>query len=421
MSKPTTRRAFLQRLGVAAGAATVPKAPYVFARNKYRLRVLGTHVTLQEPIRQQAQEDLGIEIVFQPGGSASVFHQASTRPASFDLYEQWSNSLKVLWQADAIAPIDVRKLSYWKDINALTKTGQLADDAGFGRGDAPYKMLYVQTDGTLSNRESPQISFLPYVHNADSIGYNSAVIPRGIPYDTESWGWLLNEEYRGRVALVNEPAIGLFDVALAAEALGLMQFRDMGNMTRAEVDQLFAILIRFKKQGHFRGVWSSVPQSVEFMARDGVAVQSMFSPGVAALNGQGIPCVYAAPREGYRAWHGVMCLSSKVSDTASAAAYAYMDWWLSGWPGAFIARQGYYISTPERSRPYLSDDEWNYWYMGKPAAAALRNTFGEISVAAGETRTGGSYVKRFSNIAIWNTVMDEYEYTLTRWREFLFS
>ena len=31
------------------------------------------------------------------------------------------------------------------------------------------------------------------------------------------------------------------------------------------------------------------------------------------------------------------------------AAYDYMNWWLSGWPGAFIAKQGYYISNPERS------------------------------------------------------------------------
>ncbi len=416
-----TRRKFLTSVAAGAAGTLVPAAPYVFARKKYRIRVLGTHVTLQEPLRQKAQQDLGIDVEFHPGGSAAVLHQASTRPDSFDLYEQWSNSLKVLWQAGAIQPIEVKRLTYWQDINALTKEGRLTDDASFGRGDAPYKLLYVQKDGTLGRQPSGRISFLPYVHNADSIGYNAAEVPAGEPYDTESWGWLLDESYRGRVALVNEPTIGLFDAALAAEALGLMSFRDMGDMSREEIDQLFAILIRYRKAGHFRGVWSSVPQSVDFMQRDGVVVQSMFSPGVAALRGRGIPCIYAAPREGYRAWHGVMCMSSRIEDTARDAAYAYMDWWLSGWPGAFIARQGYYISTPERSRPHLSDAEWRYWYLGEPAAGPLLNTFGEVSVDKGEVRRGGSYLTRFSNINVWNTVMDVYEYSLLRWREFLFS
>ena len=83
------------------------------------------------------------------------------------------------------------------------------------------------------------------------------------------------------------------------------------------------------------------------MERDESCIESMFSPAVSALNGSGIPVVYAAPREGYRAWHGVMCLSAATAGWAEEAAYAYMNWWLSGWPGAFIARQGYYMSAFE--------------------------------------------------------------------------
>jgi len=349
--KKINRRDFLQKGGtLALGTGLMGKAPYVFARKKYKIRVLGTHVTLQEELRKQAQKDLGIDIVFQPGGSAAVLHQAASSPESFDLYEQWSNSLNVLWQAGAIRPIEKKRLRNWSEVNPLTKTGKLSENASYGKGDAPYKLLYVQADGSLGRRESSHISFLPYVHNVDSIGYNSNFIPKGEPYKTESWGWLFDERYRGKVALVNAPTIGLFDAALAAEAQGLMKFKDIGNMTREELDQLFKILLKLKKQGHFRGVWSSVPQSVEFMQRDEVIVESMFSPGVADLNGSGIPCIYAAPKEGYRAWHGVMCLSSKTTGQNQDAAYEYMNWWLSGWPGAFIARQGYYISTPHLSK-----------------------------------------------------------------------
>ena len=37
----------------------------VIARKRPKLRVLGTYLTLQEPIRQQAMKDLGIDIEFE--------------------------------------------------------------------------------------------------------------------------------------------------------------------------------------------------------------------------------------------------------------------------------------------------------------------------------------------------------------------
>jgi putative spermidine/putrescine transport system substrate-binding protein len=253
----------------------------------------------------------------------------------------------------------------------------------------------------------------------DSFGYNSAVIPEGIPYKTESWDWLLNPDYRGKVALINEPSIGIFDAALAVRAKGLMEFADIGNMTRKEIDTLITILLEYRKAGQFRGFWASVPRSVELMKSGEVIIQSMFSPAVSKLNGLGVPCIYAAPKEGYRAWQGVSCLSSKISPLAEAVAYEYMNWWLSGWPGAFIARQGYYISNPQVSRPFMSTAEWDYWYEGKPAPIDLVGTDGRISVKKGQVRRGGSYWERFSHIAVWNTVMDQYEYLLMRWKELL--
>ena len=305
------------------------------------------------------------------------------------------------------------------EINDLTLTGKLIPQAKVGAGDAPNKLLFVQNDNSIGANETKRISFLPYVHNVDSFGYNAAVVPRGTAYDTESWSWLLDRKFSGKVALVNEPTIGLFDAVLAVQAAGLATFEDIGNLTRSEIDQLFRILVELRKDGHFRGVWSSVPHSVELMSQGDVAIESMFSPAVFELNAKGIDCVYASPKEGYRAWHGVMCLSSATSGANQDAAYEYMNWWLSGWPGAFIARQGYYISNQERSRKLLSADEWDYWYDGKPAQTDLKGTNEDVVVKQGQTRDGGSYEKRFSNIAVWNTVMNTYEYSLSGWNEFL--
>lgn len=395
------------------------KAPYAYAKNKQKLRILGTHVTLQEEIRQQAMADLGIELEFEAKGSAAVLQKASMSPQTFDLYEQWSNSINVLWRSGSIQAIDKNRIKNWGEINNLVKTGKVSQSAKIGAGDAPYKILNVQADGHLSTQETDQISFLPYVHNVDSFGYNTNVIPKGIPYQTESWGWLLDDKYKGKVGIVNAPTIGLFDLALAAQAKGLMSFNNIGAISKQELDQLFSILTEFKQNKHFSGFWTSVPESVKFMSSNRVVIESMFSPAVSALNGQNVPVTYAAPKEGYRGWHGVMCLSSMTQGKAKDAAYDYMNWWLDGWAGAFIARQGYYISNPERSKSFLTEDEWNYWYLGKAAQNNLKGTDGNISVKAGDIRTGGSYVERFSNVAVWNTVMPTYEYSLQKWYEFI--
>jgi putative spermidine/putrescine transport system substrate-binding protein len=417
-----TRRAFVKRIvSSAAVVSTTPYSTFTIGKSKPTLRVLGTHVTLQEELRLRAMEDLGINLKFEARGSASVLQKASLSPEKFDLYEQWSNSIRVLWRSGAIQAIDKKRLIHWDEINSLTKTGKITSNAKIGAGDAPYKLLHIQNDNLLGKEHTGKLSFLPYVHNVDSFGYNNRVIAKGKPYETESWSWLLDPKYSGKVGIVNAPAIGLFDLALAAQSSGLVSFVDIGAISKLELDQLFNVLMDLKQNNHFSGFWNSVPESVDFMRSGRVVIESMFSPAVSALNGQNIPVTFAAPKEGYRGWHGVMCLSSRTKGRIQDVAYEYMNWWLSGWPGAYIAKQGYYISNPQRSSKYLSDAEWNYWYQGKPAKQDLRGTDGKISVRRGDSRTGGSYQKRFSNVAVWNTVMTTYDYSLQKWYEFIGS
>ena len=98
-------------------------------------------MTLQEELRQQAMKDLGIEITFEPGGSAQVLHKASTRPETFDLYEQWSNSIKVLWQAGAVQSIDTKRLRQWSQVSSLSKAGKLTAEAKYGAEMLPQTSL----------------------------------------------------------------------------------------------------------------------------------------------------------------------------------------------------------------------------------------------------------------------------------------
>ena len=94
---------------------------------------------------------------------------------------------------------------------------------------------------------------------------------------------------------------------MAIEALGLKKFGDKGNMTKAEIDFLIDYLIPLKKAGHFRAFWENFGQSVNLMVNGEVALESMWSPAVAAIQAEGVPCVYAFPKEGMRGWHGGLC------------------------------------------------------------------------------------------------------------------
>lgn len=399
------------------GAQSRRRGPAIGKSARPRLRVLGTEITLLEPLREQAQRDLGIDISFEMLNFVDAQRKAAMQPESFDVYDQCFHNLDIVWHWRAIQPIDTRRIALWDDVSELTKSGRLRAAASVGRGDAPVKKLYVQPSHALGRRPSQSISMLPTVYNMDSFVYDPALF-HGFDASQATWGWLFDEQARGRLALVDEPAIGPFDAALALDALGLMQFSDIGNMTVAEIDRMMAILNAHKREGFFCGLWKTAAESVELMLSGRAAIQSIWSPGISAIRSMDAAVVEAVPREGYRAWHGGLCLSSRLSGPTLDIAYEYLNWWLSGWPGALMSRQGYYISVPSAVRRVLANDEWGYWYEGQAAVRDLPGTDGRIVVRAGQVRAGGSYAARTSHIAVWNTTMDEHNYLVRRWTEF---
>jgi putative spermidine/putrescine transport system substrate-binding protein len=379
------------------------------------LRVLGTEITQLELIRRRAEQDLGIDVVFETLDFQSAQRKAATEPDSYDVYDQCFHNIDIVWFWRAVQPIDLTRISRWEEVTDLTKTGRLTPTARVGRGDAPVSKLYVQANGSLGRSPTGQISMLPTVHNLDAFAYLPGVL-NGKP-QMHSWGALLDEKWKGRTAIVDEPAIGIFDLALAAQARGEMVFSDIGDMTTGEIDQLLDLVIARKRAGHFSDFWKTARDAADLMASGGTVIESMWSPGFSALRSRGIPVAEAVPSEGYRAWHGGLCLSRKLSGRLRDVAYEYLNWWLEGWAGAVMARQGYYMSVPSQVRHHLAPDEWGYWYQGLPAPRPLPGPDGNTTVAAGEVRSGGSYLQRASSIAVWNTTMDEHNYLTRRWAE----
>lgn len=395
--------------------ATLPVSPAVHVSGRPTLRVLGTAISLLEELRVRAEQDLGIKVVFDNNDFLTTQHKAAQEPDSYDIYDQCFHNLDIVWYWRAIQPISIERITLWDEINDLTKTGRIGPSARLGQGDVPAKKLYVQPNLALGDAPSRLISMLPTTHNFDSFAYRTDVVRSTDNMNT--WGALFDERWAGRAALVDEPAIGIFDAALAAQAAGLMSFANIGNMTVSEIDQLIDILEEKKKAGFFRTFWRTAEDAARLMIEGETDIQSMWSTGINILNGQGIPVEQSVPVEGYRAWHGGLCLARGLSGRMLDVAYDYLNWWISGWPGAVVARQGYYISTPERSRQFMTPAEWDYWYEGLPASEDLPGPDGSIRIPAGSARSGGSYWQRANCIAVWNTTMDEHNYLVRRWMQ----
>ena len=379
------------------------------------IRTVGLGVSIINEIQGQAAKDLGFGVRGQALGYGAMFGKMLNQNDQFEIGEGYYNDFDVMVPSKVFQPIDTKRIKDWDKVTDLCKTGKLTPDAKIGQGDAPVYHMWVDENGVRIKEPSRYVSMVPAFHNADSLGYNPDDTGRKI----ESWAEIFSDDFKGRIALINTPQIGVMDAALGVEALGVMKFGDKGNMTKAEIDGLIDFLIKKKKDGHFRAFWETFGQSVNLMVSGEVAIESMWSPAVTAIKAEGIPCVYASPKEGMRGWHGGLAISSKVTGAKLDQCYEYINWWLDGWAGAFVARQGYYTSIPENIKKHMTAAEWDFWYMGKPAAEELPDPFGTIIVEKGEVRDGGSYWDRFKNIAVWNSLMDENDYLVKRWTEFL--
>lgn len=378
-----------------------------------KLRVIGRSEVLPKAALEQAARDLDFDIEFELIDSIRGLQRVVTRPDTFDVYHQW-HTADIIWTARAIQAIDLRRVNHGSTIRARA-AARNGDVRTIG---SPFDDLFVQPSGGIGATPTDSVVMLPLFHGADSFGYVPGVAdmwPEGTP---ESWGWLLDERLHGRVGILNDPVLGMIEAALAIEGAGEVSFSNIGNLTIEEIDLVADTLIRKKKLGHFRTIWGNYQEAARAIQR-GTLLQSMFLPGVAAVRAQGGQIVSSVPQEGYRGWHVDLCISSAAEGGQLDAAYAYLNWWMTGWGGGVVARQGYYFVLPELVRPHISEAEWDYWYGGRPAAEPLADPTGHAAVPVGHVREGGSYFERMARVRVWNAFMDEHSYLVRRWREFV--
>ncbi|MGD9536016.1 MAG: PotD/PotF family extracellular solute-binding protein [Alphaproteobacteria bacterium] len=420
--KGVNRRAVLKGAAAAAGVAVGSKAvtgfPTIWAQELKDVTI--THVGMSYStiidIARKATEDLGFTVEMSVTDHPGFLNRVTTQPDSVDIAdgELWQRLLIV--PRGVLQPVEVKKIKLWDKVTPIYTEGKFAGKEISRVGVSPYEVMYLNSAEGNAFNDGPTewATMLPGVYNADTLGMRPDLITRPI----ESWGELLNAEFKGKTAIQDIPSIGILDAAMALQATGQVSYGDIGDMTREEIDKTIGALIDLKKAGHFRALWNTFDQSVQLMAAGEVVIQSMWSPAVTAVRSRGIPCYYVPLKEGYRGWGNGLSLMKHLSGIKLDAAYEYLNWYLSGWMGGFIAKQGYYISVPETAKEFLSEDEWGYWYEGKAAQADIKDPYGNVMEKAGATRDGGSYLDRFSKIAAWNTLMKEAVYMNNKWNEF---
>ncbi len=87
------------------------------------------------------------------------------------------------------------------------------------------------------------------------------------------------------------------------------------------------------------------------MASGEVVIQSMWSPAVAAVRSKGVPCIYQPLKEGYRVLgRRARASPSTCQGSQLDAAYEYINWYLSGWVGAYPQPPGLLLAPCSRRR-----------------------------------------------------------------------
>jgi putative spermidine/putrescine transport system substrate-binding protein len=419
MAKPITRRTACTLAGAAVGSGAITGFPTIWAQNikNVTLRQFGTGTSNLNAIAERVKQDLGFTLQMTALDTDAVTQKAVTQPRSYDVADIEYFICKKVFPTGVLQPMQTSRIKLYDKIVPIFTTGHLTPESPIAQGTAPNTVSFVEQPGAkaFAQRPTEWMTLIPTIYNADTLGIRPDLVGRPIA----NWRDLADPAFKGKAAILNIPSIGIMDAAMVMESLGRIKYGDKGNMTRDEIDRTVAFLIETKRAGQFRAFWKSFDESVNLMSSGEVVIQSMWSPAVTAVRAKGIACKYQPLAEGYRAWAGGLGLASHLKGIELDAAYDYINWYLSGWCGAYLNRQGYYSAVLDTAKENMTADEWGYWMEGKPATADIVSPDGKVIDKAGAVRDGGSFMERMGHVACWNSVMDQDRYMVGKWNEFV--
>lgn len=395
-----SRRGLISGTGALMGSAALlgPRRLWAQDMGSQELRTVGLSVTVQERILNDFKEASGVGSV---SGKADIFPNTQTELLSgstaYDSWEIIGERLPAMIVTETIEPIPTSDISNWANIRPLFVEGtpDIANQAQIAG------QIWADADKTM-------LWMVPTVFNFDSIGYRPDLISAE---EANTWTALFDEKFKGRTGLNVDPLIAFGQALLAMNELGLLEVENPGNPTLEQIDEAAAFLVSKKRDGQFRALWGDFGELVNLLASGEMILADAWQPAVMAVKAQGVPCAYAVPREGYRAWAiGVSCIGSSPN---KEAVKAYADYWLSGPPAVVVSEQGYYSPTTN-IKDAMAPEKYAFWYEGQPWSGAP-----ERGIQEGDLRDGGSLEERASKVRYWHQWPDEYDHLIMKWDEFL--
>ncbi|HYW77268.1 MAG TPA: extracellular solute-binding protein [Gammaproteobacteria bacterium] len=244
---------------------------------------------------------------------------------TYDLINIVGGMLPPLVNNHLIEPIDTSKIPNWSKDSYISSY--------LSKGSPGYDFIAYQNT----------IYSVPTVLQGDAFAY--------LPEKTgklSSYGALFDPKWKGYTALEDNYTTAGQKTAMYLKHHNLASINDPANMTPAEIKQVVDFLIKKKKEGQFRTLWSSFQQAVNLMTSKEVYVIDCWEPMVFAAKDKGVDWVYADPEEGYLLWAMAANLVKKpgVSAAERKAAYELLNFMLGGWYGAKITLLRGYMTNP---------------------------------------------------------------------------
>jgi spermidine/putrescine-binding protein len=205
-------------------------------------------------------------------------------------------------------------------------------------------------------RGTPGFNFIGYrgtVYGVPTVlqGDSFAFLPEKTGH-LDSYGALFDPRWRGYVALEDNFTTAGQKTALYLKASGRAQIANPANMTPGEIKTTVDFLIKMKKRGQFRTLWTSFNDAVHLLTSKEVYVLDCWEPMVIAANKAGAKTVYARPKEGFLLWAMAAYITRNPSRSAhqTQGVYALLNFMLGGWYGAKITLLRGYMTNPAAAR-----------------------------------------------------------------------
>jgi spermidine/putrescine transport system substrate-binding protein len=244
---------------------TFPSAPPA-SQDTGQLKLLeweGYQLDKFHPQFAEAHPDAKPKYQYASAGS-QFFSKVLSGGVDVDIAHPCSNWIADWKKADLIAPIDVSKLSNWKDVDK--------QQAELGKIDGKYY-------------------YVPWDWGYESLIVNTDSVPGGkVP---TSWADMWDPAYKGQISMEN---FGEGAVQLTSQALGL----PYPNLSDEQLDQVKAKLEDLRP--NIRTMWESSTDLVQQMTSGDVSIGYGWNDQYAKIKDAGTPVTYVNPKEGRGGW-----------------------------------------------------------------------------------------------------------------------